>query len=166
VTLRLRPFQPEQDSQVLLELRSDSDLQHLLMAHPDPLAIVDLQEWVLRRQARGWFRVIETEDGSTIGFAQLSDWHRIDSYAWVGIAIHPDWQGRGWGRMAMYSLAEEAHCHLELRKLLLQVRADNVHALHLYTGLGYRRVGLFREHYYDGSNYHDVIVMELLLSHP
>lgn len=166
MSLKLRPFQADQDTEVLHQLRGDIELQHLLMAHPNPQALVDVEAWVARRQAHGWFGVIDIENGTAIGFTQLSDWHRIDGYAWLGIAIHPRWQGQGWGRLAMEALAWQGRNDLGLRKLLLQVRVDNVDAVRLYGSLGYREVGIFKDHYHDGSCYHDVLVMELVFQSP
>lgn len=163
MTLRLRRFNLHADEQVLRELRMDIPLQHRLLAHPDPEAAVDVQAWVSRRESMGWFRVIELDGRSTAGFVQLTDRHGLDRYAWVGIALHPHWQGSGWGRRAMVALAEEARVHLDLRKLMLQVRSDNQIALHLYASIGYRIVGHLKQHYYDGSHYHDVTMMEILL---
>jgi RimJ/RimL family protein N-acetyltransferase len=163
MSLRLRRFRPLVDEPILRELRSDIPLQHRLLAHPDPAAPVDVLAWVSRREAQGWFRVIELKDSITAGFVQLTDRHGLDGYAWVGIALHPRWQGSGWGRRAMQALAEEAKSGLDLRKLMLQVRSDNHNARHLYGTLGYREVGQFRRHYFDGSEYHDVTMMELLL---
>ncbi len=161
--LRLRQYRPLVDEEILRELRSDISLQHRLLAHPDPEASVDVQAWVSRREASGWFRVIELHGQDTAGFVQLTDRHGLDRYAWVGIALHPRWQGSGWGRRAMITLAEEARLHLGLRKLLLQVRSDNQMALHLYASLGYRVVGQLKQHYFDGIHYHNVTMMESLL---
>jgi len=163
MTLLLRQFIPHADEEVLRELRTDIPLQHLLLAHPDPEATVDIQAWVSRRETMGWFRVIELDGRRTAGFVQLTDRHGLDRYAWVGMALHPRWQGSGWGRRAMVALAEEARVHLGLRKLMLQVRSDNQIALHLYASIGYRMVGHLKQHYFDGILYHDVSVMEMLL---
>ena len=163
MTLQLRQFIAHADEEVLRELRKDIPLQHLLLAHPDPEATVDVQAWVSGREAMGWFRVIELDGLSTAGFVQLTDRHGLDRYAWVGIALHPRWQGSGWGRRAMVALAEEARVHLGLRKLMLQVRSDNQIALHLYASIGYRMVGHLKQHYFDGNFCHDVSVMEMLL---
>jgi RimJ/RimL family protein N-acetyltransferase len=163
MSLRLRPFSPLADEHVLRELRSDIPLQHRLLAHPDQGAPVDVQAWVRRREALGWFRVIELNGSITAGFVQLTDLHGIDRYGWVGIALHPRLQGSGWGRRAMMALAEEAKVSLDLRKLMLQVRSDNQNALHLYATLGYRVVGHLNRHYFDGVRYHDVTMMEQLL---
>jgi RimJ/RimL family protein N-acetyltransferase len=166
MSLRLRRFRPDADEAVLRELRSDIPLQHRLLAHPDPSAPVDVVAWVRRRESQGWFRVIELDDSVTAGFVQLTDRHGLDRYAWLGIALHSRWHGAGWGRKAMMALAEEAGNDLGLRKLLLQVRSDNQNARHLYTALGYREVGQLRRHYFDGSQYHDVTIMELMLESP
>jgi ribosomal protein S18 acetylase RimI-like enzyme len=46
---------------------------------------------------------------------------------------------------------------------LLQVRANNKLAIDLYDRAGWRQVGVFLEHYYDGAQFHDVLVYEKLL---
>lgn len=147
MTLRLRRYCHSVDEEVLRDLRLDIPLQHRLLAHPDPEAAADVQGWVSRREALGWFRVIALEDCGPVGFVQLTDRHGLDRYAWVGIAVHPRWQGGGWGRRAMMALAEEAKQMLNLRKLLLQVRSDNHKARQLYASLGYRIVGRLERHY-------------------
>lgn len=166
MSLRLRRFCPDADEPVLRELRSDISLQHRLLAHPDPSAPVDVLSWVTRRESQGWFRVIELNDSVTAGFVQLTDRHGLDRYAWLGIALHSRWHGAGWGRKAMMALAEEARSGLDLRKLMLQVRSDNTNARHLYRALGYREVGQLSRHYFDGSEFHDVTIMELMLESP
>jgi RimJ/RimL family protein N-acetyltransferase len=163
VTLLLRNYRAVDDRQILHDLRSDVALQHCLLAHPDPGAPVDVDAWVQRRESHGWFRVIEVNAVDAAGFVQLCDFHRLNRHAWAGIAVHPRWQGRGWGRKAMLALAVEAVTNFNLHKLMLHVRADNLAALQLYSSLGYRTVGYLCQHYHDGETYHDVVVLEVLL---
>lgn len=47
--------------------------------------------------------------------------------------------------------------------VLLEVRASNAAALHLYDSLGFERVGLRRRYYADGE---DAVLMTLLLRQP
>jgi len=163
MTLQLRRYHPSVDDEILRDLRLDIPLQHRLLAHPDPDAAADVQGWVSRREALGWFRMIAEDDRGPLGFVQLTDRHGLDRYAWVGIAVHPRWQGCGWGRRAMLAVAEVAKQELNLRKLMLQVRSDNQIALQLYDSLGYRIVGMYERHYFDGVSYHDVATMEKFL---
>lgn len=66
------------------------------------------------------------------------------------VAVHPSWQGRGYGRL----LLEEALRELYARRvvsLYLEVAADNEAALRLYRRIGFDQVGR-RDGYYRRSN--------------
>ncbi len=151
----------------LATLRADRGLQHLLMANPDPTPAADpLAEaaaWLQRRQSAGYFRVIADEAGDAAGFTQITDIHRKNRFGWLGICLSPAARGRGLGRAALAALEAEARDGLGLRKLLLQVRADNVPAIALYDSAGWRRAGVFTAQYDDGEALHDVLLFEKAL---
>jgi ribosomal-protein-alanine N-acetyltransferase len=74
------------------------------------------------------------------------------------LAVHPHARGQGLGR----ALLQSAIVRLEAQgaqSLFLEVGADNPHALALYAGLGFAKVGL-RKHYYGGG---DALVLRLSL---
>lgn len=147
-------------------MRSDRALQHMLMAHPDPASLADplteAQVWIARREAAGWFRVIDTGAGAQ-GFVQIADIHRKNRTGWLGIALAPQAQGMGLGATALVAAEQAARSDLGLRKLLLQVRADNPGALALYDCAGWRRVGTLHAQYDDGRTLYDAVICEKVL---
>lgn len=152
------------DLDLIREMRCDREIQDCLLAHPSERGATDAEEWVQRRLQQGRLWVIaDGGDGRAIGFVQLTRQHFVDRYAYFGIALARCEIGKGHGRSAMTALINLARCELKLRKLLLEVRADNARACNLYADLGFRAVGRFLDHYFDGSRLHDVIAMELLL---
>jgi RimJ/RimL family protein N-acetyltransferase len=157
----LRPAAPG-DALALALLRADLSLQHLLMANPDPSPPADLlartTDWIARRQDTGFFQVIDAGQGAQ-GFVQITDIHRKNRFGWLGIALLPALRGRGIGARALAE-AEAAARSLGLRKLLLQVRADNAAAIALYDRSGWQRAGLLRAQYDDGTNLHDALILE------
>lgn len=160
--VRLRPVGPG-DHAALARLRKDEALQHMLLANPPAGGDPDVAGWVARREANGrLWAVADAASDACLGFVQLSEIHRKNAVAWLGIALDEGARGRGAGRLAMTALEDEARA-IGLSKLLLQVRADNAPAITLYDGLGYDRVGVMRAHYDDGARRHDVLVMEKLL---
>lgn len=77
----------------------------------------------------------------------------------LNICIHPDYQGKGWGR----KLLNEAEWIAKQRKAencFLEVRVSNKVGLNLYMSEGYNEVGL-RKKYYPANNKgrEDAIVM-------
>lgn len=162
MTVVLRDFL-DSDHDCIWQIRSNIELQHLLMANPDPDSVVDVKGWVKRRQEQGHLKIISSEAGEPLGFVQIHSQHFKNGYAWLGIALHPNAQGKGAGKQSMQLLHDYAGKILGLRKLLLEVRRDNQPAIKLYEALRYVSVGDLKKHYYDGENYHDVLIMERML---
>jgi RimJ/RimL family protein N-acetyltransferase len=157
----LRELRPS-DIAVLRGLRLDFSLQHLLLAHPAGSSCSDVDAWIARRQVEegGLFRIVATSAGDALGFAQIARVHWIDRYGYAGICLAPSARGRGIGKAAIGSLLSIAQIEIGLRKLLLEVRGDNSKALTLYGRAGFRVVGTMAAHYFDGRDYHDVVLME------
>lgn len=65
------------------------------------------------------------------------------------IGVHPDSQGRGLGRALLDDLLAAAGD----RRVLLEVRTDNLTAIGLYESVGFSRIGLRRKYYQpSGAN--------------
>jgi RimJ/RimL family protein N-acetyltransferase len=94
---------------------------------------------------------------------QFAHLHHAGRNASFGLAIAPSRRGHNLGRAATRAALEYAHERLSLRKLLLEVRADNAAAIKIYTDEGFRFVGTLHGHYDDGTRLHDVILMEIVL---
>jgi RimJ/RimL family protein N-acetyltransferase len=162
--LLLRDFSP-QDFDALLVMRNDPDLQHLLLAHPGVQSEKDVWSWIERRRAEqgGMFRIVSV-DGACAGFVQIVGVHRLDRWAYLGVCIAEKYRGVGIGRQVI-ELALEGACHeLKLRKIIVEVRSDNVPALHLYRRLGFRDVGVMLAHYSGRGQPDDVAILEFLFS--
>ncbi|WP_283602551.1 ribosomal protein S18-alanine N-acetyltransferase [Serratia proteamaculans] len=100
-------------------------------------------------------------DGQMAGFAitQIV----LDEATLFNIAIHPDWQRRGFGRQLLEALIAQ----LEPRgvfTLWLEVRASNRAAIALYEDLGFNEVTIRRNYYPAAHGREDAIVMALPLA--
>lgn len=100
-------------------------------------------------------------DGQMAGFAitQIV----LDEATLFNIAIHPDWQRRGFGRQLLEALIAQ----LEPRgvfTLWLEVRASNRAAITLYEDLGFNEVTIRRNYYPAANGREDAIVMALPLA--
>lgn len=63
------------------------------------------------------------------------------------IAIHPDFQGQGYGHWLLDETVEKLRTQ-GLHQLFLEVRASNKSAIKLYQRYGFENIGL-RKNYYD-----------------
>ena len=79
-----------------------------------------------------------------------------------GINVHDDWQGKGIGAALMTACLNMADNWLNLRRLELEVYADNEAAIRLYEKFGFEREGVMREHAFRDGVYVDSIMMARL----
>jgi len=79
-----------------------------------------------------------------------------------GIVVQSDYWGRGIGRALMNILLDWA-TDSTLTKLTLKVRADNARAIRLYERLGFEHEATLRAELFDGTRYHDVLYMSIMM---
>jgi RimJ/RimL family protein N-acetyltransferase len=161
----LRPPR-DSDNDVLTALRRDTALWHTLLAYPpsEPPSTADVREWIARRATEpgGCFLVVADDEDHPVGFVQVMEVHRRGRLGKIGIALVADARRKGLGGAALAQLLAYARDTLGLRKLLLEVRADNSAAIGLFGAAGFERVGVMRAHYGEGGDFHDVALMELI----
>jgi diamine N-acetyltransferase len=157
----------EADLSVLCELRNDVELQAQLIARPRGSDRPQVRQWLRVRGAdeHGLLLVIaDREDDRALGYLQLQGMTGIDRRAELGICLHRTAQGRGTGTESLQLLEPYLRDVWAIRKIFLQVRADNNRAISCYERVGYERCGLLREHVFADGAYRDVVLMERWLT--
>lgn len=103
-------------------------------------------------------------DGAMAGFIQY--WEEDDPdyrHAGIDVALAPGYQGRGVGpdavgAMARHLLSERGH-----HRVVIDPALANERAIRAYEKVGFRRVGVMREHERGGDGtWHDSLLMDLL----
>jgi len=64
------------------------------------------------------------------------------------LAVHPQYQGQGFGQALLYSLLIAA-CDRGLERATLEVASSNLAAISLYQKFGFKTAGLRRQYYKD-----------------
>ncbi len=77
----------------------------------------------------------------------------------VSIAVHPEFRGRGIGKLLLSRCIEELR-RVGVHVVRLEVRVSNYVAIKMYEKLGFRKAYIVRGYYSDGE---DALVMYLLL---
>lgn len=109
-------------------------------------------------------RLVAVIDGKVIGAAGLepaANPRRAHTGS-IGMAVHDDYAGRGAGTALMAALVGQADNWLNLRRLELNVWADNARAITLYERFGFEREGLFRSYAWRDGAYVDSLAMARL----
>ena len=97
-------------------------------------------------------------DGKVCGYAGM--WKIIDEGHITNLAVHPDYRGKGYGKMLIQSLISYSREN-GISAITLEVRKSNIPAITLYESFGFVRAGL-RKNYYPNNN-EDAIIMWLYL---
>ena len=107
--------------------------------------------------------VIEYEN-HPIGVIQYSEERDPDyEHAAIDIAIHDDWQGRGFGTDALRTLAHHLIHDRGIHRLTIDPAAANDRAVRCYKKVGFRTVGIMRDYERGGDGtWHDGLLMDLL----
>jgi ribosomal-protein-alanine N-acetyltransferase len=111
------------------------------------------QEVADRYLSRSWVAILE---GRVIGY--LITWFLRDEVHLLNIGIHPDCQGRGYGRRMLDYLISQA-VQSDRDSITLEVRSSNRVARRLYESFGFVAVGRRKGYYQD--NREDAVVMLL-----
>ncbi len=162
--IRLSPPEAE-DLFALQSLRNDLSLQRQLLALPKPNNMDAVREWIGRFNGSSnaiLFSIRRLDNDLCIGFVQVTQIDTLHGTGWLGVAIDPEYQGKGFGGEALKLIERYMHEFFNLRKLLLEVDSKNP-AKHLYTRMGYSVIGTMRSHFYHGDRYHDIDIMEKFL---
>ncbi len=86
---------------------------------------------------------------------------RVAKSADIHISVRKDFWGQKIGRYMMEYLIEWGKSKRHLRKINLQVREDNYHAIQLYSKLGFKHEGRCTRGFYINDQFYSLLYMGL-----
>ncbi len=102
-------------------------------------------------------------DGAYVGRCGLYNIDRTARRAELGIGIgEGDYRGRGYGREAVALLLDYAFRLRNLRRVWLEVHADNERGIRAYKACGFVEEGRMREHAWLDGRHVDNVIMGVL----
>ena len=129
--------------------RSDDEIAAWFEAHGDRHAVL-----------------VADVDGVVSGWASLNPFsHRCAHAAIADLSVYVarEKRGRGIGRALLEALVERAR-EARFHKIVLHAVASNEAGTRLYRRMGFREVGVFKEHGELDGAYVDVVAMERILA--
>ncbi len=126
-------------------------------------SLEERREW-LSHSAPGTHSLVAEIGGRVVGQLGLhpATSPRRRHCASIGMAVHDDFQGQGIGSALMAAMLELADHWLDLRRIELQVYADNAAAVHLYEKCGFTIEGSLRSYAYRSGSFEDAYMMARL----
>lgn len=166
--VRLRAID-EGDLPLLMQWRNDPQTAPHFF-HSGPLSPARQRRWFeafLSRDDEEYWIGERCEGGvplGTIGLARIDRRHRRAELGRVLVA--PEHRRRGYAREMCRLAVEYAFEELDLRRVWLEVFADNEPAVRLYRELGFVEEGRLRQHVVQDGRARDVLVFGLLRRSP
>lgn len=142
VEMSIRPLHPDDAAQL-----------HAMRSCPGVMRQNPMRPYPTLQQAQGWLAKLAAPSmaiaalvGDTlVGAADLHPGALRRAHSgWLGISVHDDWQGKGVGTRLMAELIDAADNWYGLRRLELNVFADNHRAIALYRKFGFSHEATFR----------------------
>src|SRR5712692_4543727 len=96
--------------------------------------------------------LVLTLNNEIVAYGVVDHWEDHDHL--ISIAVRPDSRRKGFGEILLVALEKRLS---KERPLKLEVRQNNLAAIHLYSKMGFTKTGLAEGYYGDGE---DAIIME------
>lgn len=163
--VRLRAMEPE-DLDLLYRIENDVQLWHVGSSNV-PYSRYTLHNYIATstgdiytdRQVR---LMIENEEGIVVGIVDLVNFDPSNRRAELGLIIEEPYRHAGYAQSTMAQISDYAVNILHLHQLFATIDVTNEPCLQLFRKLGYIESARLKDWLFDGKNYHDAIVMQIV----
>ena len=163
--VHLRAIEPE-DLDLLYRIENDQTLWHLGTSNV-PYSRYTLHDYVatssddiyVDRQVR---MIVENEASEIVGIADVVNFDPANCRAEVGLIVMEPFRQQGYGSSVLNEIARYALGVLHLHQVYAFVDRSNDASLSLFRKMGYRESSPIIDWLYDGREYHDAVLMQLV----
>jgi len=111
----------------------------IMLSGKAPESIQQHTDYINKVQEKSKWIFIASSDEKNIGYGQIYD--VTEEQLEVGFVIHPDFQGKGFGKKLVNSIVSKAKELFPNRKIILYVKKENFKAIHIYEKCGFVSCG-------------------------
>jgi len=164
--VRLRPFRRD-DLPRLIVWRDDAEIRRTALWGNARFGPKEAERWLRSLGMDRSRMTLAIELRGSARLVGLTVLNRVDQHArtaYFGIVVgEKDCWGRGIARQALGLMLRRA-ATMRLRKVLLEVAADNPRALRLYRSAGFHVEGVLRDQLARPDSFVDLIIMAIFLA--
>ena len=161
--IKLRAVEPE-DLDLMYLIENDTELWRLGQTTV-PFSHYALKQYIAEttndffhdRQLR---LVIETADGTSVGFVDLQNYEPLHHRAEVGIVVVPEKQRQGLATEALRLLAGYVSVHLGIHQLYALVPEGNEASMALFKKCGYKKTATLQDWLNSPKGWQSVVVFQ------
>jgi len=164
--IRLRAMEPE-DLDTLYKIENDELLWGIGVSNVYYSRYI-LHEYIanskndiyIDRQVR---LMIENTDNDIVGIIDIVDFDPKHLRAELGIIIQNKYRHKGYAKMAISKILIYARDVLHLHQLYAYVDIDNIYSFKMFKDIGFIPSAELKDWLYDGSRYHNTMIMQYFL---
>jgi RimJ/RimL family protein N-acetyltransferase len=162
--LIIRPARPEDASQIIAITQVLAQEEGCYVSYTLEEASIDVAKEQARIQRLTDLFIVAEMDRKVIGDLSLANdsWTLTGHVAYLGMEIQKGYRNQGIGTRMMQQALDWAK-RQRIKRVELEVFAENTPAIHLYQKFGFEIEGRKRHAVYKWDRYLDMLVMGLLL---
>ena len=164
-TITLRAIEPE-DLDLLYQIENDQSLWSVSATNV-PYSRYTLHDYIANSSGDIYVdhqvrMMIENEDHQVVGIVDLVNFDPSNRRAEVGLIIEKPYRKSGYAQATIEAMCDYAVRVLHLSQVFAFIDADNLPCITLFRKLRWDESARLRKWLFDGTDYHDAIVMQRL----
>lgn len=158
------------DAEFINSLRKIDEFENLIGGNKRFVSLARDRKWVEDLiyndyQDRIYVAICEKQIQNIIGYASVCDIDHLNkACSWGGIKIHPDFHGKGYGKLTALLLVKFVFEELNIERYEAQCLEEHVVSKKMMEKVGFVTEGLRRNSIFKNGKYHNQLVFSLLKS--
>ena len=155
----------EQDAEAIAAIYGHHVLHGTASYDLQPPSVRDTLAKIRRILGSGWPFIISEQGGQVVGYAYATQCRDREAYSWTcenSIYIHPDWQGRGIGKVLLRALCLGAE-GFGFRQMIAVIGGAEPASIALHAACGFEEVGRLQSAGWKHGRWLDNVYMQMAL---
>jgi diamine N-acetyltransferase len=108
--------------------------------------------------------VNEVEDiTEPIGTIEMFDFDSVNKHAGIGILVHKDYQGQGFGKPALDEFLTYLAKRLQVHSVVANVSANNIQSIKFFEAYGFTKVGELKEFLFENGKFVSQLIYQYVI---
>jgi L-amino acid N-acyltransferase len=155
-----------QDIPAITEIYNDAILNTTAVYSYESVTIENRQTWLEDKAKQNFPVYIAEENNKVIGFSSYGPFRAWPAYLHTvenSIYVHPDYRGRGVGKLLLPQLFDAAR-RQNMHTMIAGIDASNEASIKLHQGFGFVQVAHFKRIGFKFNRWLDLVFMQLMLN--
>jgi L-amino acid N-acyltransferase len=155
-----------QDISAITEIYNDAILNTTAVYSYESVTVENRQSWLEDKAKQNFPVYVAEENHEVIGFSSYGPFRAWPAYLHTvenSIYVHPDYRGRGVGKLLLPPLLEAAK-QQNANTIVAGIDASNEASIKLHQGFGFVQVAHFKQVGFKFNRWLDLVFMQLMLN--